>query len=218
MRGKRKGMKKRYSDGRRSGEFRRWTRHRREKLIHGDRAEKARIDLASKRAADQLEQIKAGADNFASDLEEAAKQFTKEELRKLRNKEPFTEEMIGKMLDRILHLAMRFFEALGHPLPCWEELMHTYVFRFAICACMHALRWIAVGGARKVGRERIRNDIIDASIAAYALCFDGILTKDDMAQEVYDNAQFILKQYLAFRPPANGVTQPPQQALSPSLT
>jgi hypothetical protein len=28
---------------------------------------------------------------------------------------------------------------------------------------MHALHWIAVGGAKQVGKERIRNDIVDAT-------------------------------------------------------
>ena len=65
---------------------------------------------------------------------------------------------------------------------------------------MHALRWIAVGGAKKVGKDRIRNDIIDASIVAQALSFDGLLSKDAMAQEIYDNSAFILKQFLAFVP------------------
>jgi hypothetical protein len=74
------------------------------------------------------------------------------------------------------------------------------IFRFSICATMHALRWIAVGGAKKVGKDRIRNDIIDASIAAQALCFDGLLSKDAMAQEIYSNSLFMLNQFLNFVP------------------
>jgi hypothetical protein len=57
-----------------------------------------------------------------------------------------------------------------------------------------------VGGAKKVGKDRIRNDIIDASIAAQALCFDGFLSKDAMAQEIYSNSLFMLNQFLNFVP------------------
>jgi hypothetical protein len=140
-----------------------------------------------------------------------------EELRRLRNKEPFTEEMIGKIHDRIFHFAAGFFATQGIPLPPWEELMHTYIFRFSICATMHALRWIAVGGVKKVGKDRIRNDIIDASIAAQALCFDGFLSKDVMAQEIYSNSLFILNQFLAFDPSKHAaIPQRPRQPRSGS--
>lgn len=200
MRGRRKGIKKRFSDGKRTTTFRRWAQRGRRKLERGDLVEQARFDRAREGAAEHLEAIKRGADGFAADLEEAAKQFADEELRRLRNKEPFTEEMIGKIHDRIFHFATGFFATQGMPLPPWQELMHTYIFRFSICATMHALRWIAVGGAKKVGKDRIRNDIIDASIVAQALCFDGLLSKDAMAQEIYDNSVFILKQFLAFAP------------------
>lgn len=84
--------------------------------------------------------------------------------------------------------------------------MHTYIFRFSICATMHALRWIAVGGAKKVGKDRIRNDIVDASIAAQALSFDSFLSKDAMAQEIYENSRFLLEQFLVFNPPVKAAT------------
>jgi hypothetical protein len=152
LRGKRKGMKKRFSDGR-TRSFRRWARRGRRKPEAGDPAEEARFSRAQEGAAAHLEEVKRGADGFAADLEEAAKQFTEEELRRLRNKEPFTDEMIGKIHDRIFHFVLGFLKARGMPLPPWEELIHTYIFRFSICATMHALRWIAVGGAKKVGKD-----------------------------------------------------------------
>jgi hypothetical protein len=209
MRGKRKGMKKRFSDGRRTTVFRKWGRHGREKLKKGEKAEVDRVVAASKEAVRHLELIKEGTKHFAVDLEEAAKQFTPEELRMLRNKERFTEQMTGKMLDRILHFAKGFFEATGwRELPAWEELAHTYIFRLAVCACMHALHWMAAGGAKKAGEDRIQNDIVDATFAAYATCFDGFLTKDKMALEIYKNAQFVLQQVLALKPPKKKAVSP----------
>jgi hypothetical protein len=50
-------------------------------------------------------------------------------------------------------------------------------FRFALCAFMHALHWRVKGGVEDRLPERMRNDI-DVSYAAYALCFDGIITED----------------------------------------
>jgi len=212
LRGRHKGAKKRFSDRKQTRTFRRWMRRGRVKLAAGNPSEQAHFERVSAGAVAHLEEIKRGSDTFAADLEEAAKQFTEEELRRLRNKEPFTDEMIGKLLDRIFHFAAGFYKALGKPLPPWEELMHTYIFRFSICATMHALRWIAVGGAKKVGKDRIRNDIVDASIAAQALSFDGFLSKDAMAQEIYENSRFLLEQFLAFKPPVKPDATSVQQA------
>lgn len=201
LRGRGKGTKKRFSDRKQTRAFRRWMRRGRAKLAAGDVSEQAHFERVSVNAAAHLEEIKRGSDSFATDLEEAAKQFTEEELRRIRNKEPFTDEMVGKLLARIFHFVDGFFKALGKPIPSWDELLHTYIFRFSLCATMHALRWIAVGGAKKVGKDRIRNDIVDASIAAQALSFDGFLSKDAMAQEIYENSKFLLEQFLAFKPP-----------------
>ncbi len=201
LRGRRKGTKKRFSDGKRTRTLRRWLRDSRPKLVAGRPAEIAHFERMSKHAQARLEEIKQGSETFAADLEEAAKQFTDEELRRIRNKEPFTDEMVGKRLDRVFHFANGFFEALGKPAPPWEDLMHSYIFRFSIAATMHALRWIAVGGAKKAGRDRIRNDIVDASIAAKSLSFDDLLSKDAMAQEIYGASNYLLKNFLAFKPP-----------------
>ena len=65
-----------------------------EKVIRGDKSEEACIAQA-RELPPNLELVKAEADNFAAGLEEAAKQFTDEELRRVRNKEPFTAEMIS---------------------------------------------------------------------------------------------------------------------------
>lgn len=42
----------------------------------------------------------------------------------------------------------------------------------------------------------------DTIIAAQALSFDGFLSKDAMAQEIYKNSSFLLEQFLAFKPPS----------------
>jgi hypothetical protein len=201
LRGKSKGLKKRFTDGRRSRGFRRWLGKGRNRLKRGTKAEVAHIATQAAEAAAHLAAIEKGAAHFAADLEDAAKQFTPEELRILRNKEQLTPEMLDKIIDRILHFALRFFE--GHPnirqLPTGAALLHTFIFRYALCATMHALRRMAAGGAKGAGQKRIRNDIIDVTFAAYGLCFDGLLTKDGMASEIYDNAKFMLDQFLARR-------------------
>jgi hypothetical protein len=53
---------------------------------------------------------------------------------------------------------------------------------------MHTLHWIAAGGAKDRNLEKFRNDMIDVAIAAYATCFDGLLSDDKLANEIYVRA------------------------------
>ena len=40
--------------------------------------------------------------------------------------------------------------------------------------------------------DRLRNDLIDVIFATYATYFDGLMSRDDKAQRVYNHAAFIL--------------------------
>jgi len=40
--------------------------------------------------------------------------------------------------------------------------------------------------------ENLPNDYIDVSVAAYATCFDGLLSKDEMTHGIYRKARFLL--------------------------
>ena len=44
-----------------------------------------------------------------------------------------------------------------------RALPYTFIFRYALAGYLVALRWMAVGGAKNVKPEKIRNDIVDAS-------------------------------------------------------
>jgi hypothetical protein len=68
-----------------------------------------------------------------------------------------------------MHFALKFFEAdpSRRELPPESELPYTFVFRFALCAYLHALHWIAAGGAKDRPLKKFRNDFIDVAFAAY---------------------------------------------------
>jgi hypothetical protein len=63
------------------------------------------------------------------------------------------------------------------PQPPALELPYTFIFRYALAGYLVALRWMAVGGAKNVKPEKIRNDIVDATFAAYATYFQGFFFK-----------------------------------------
>jgi hypothetical protein len=194
LKGKKKGRKKRFTGGRATRAFRKWCK-KRARAKAGDKRLQQQIVDAGKEAAAQLTAMLENAGTFAENIDEAAKRFTREELEILREHKPLPPEIVLKILEGTMDLAKQFFAL--HPdigqLPSSDELPHTFIFRFSLCAYLHALRWIVAAGAKDARLERIRNDMIDVTFAAYATCFDGLLSKDNMASELYENANFLLK-------------------------
>jgi hypothetical protein len=190
LRGKKKGSKKRLSDGRRSREFREWCR-KRANAERGNKPFEADILAGGKRAAEQLAEMLQGAGDFAENLREFGKNFTAEEMRTLREHEPIPQELFDKFLDIIFQMVARFFDQGGLEPPPAKELPHTFVFHFAVCAFAHALQWNAMGGAEKP--ENLVNDLVDVNIAAFATFFDGFMSTDARASAIYKNASVLLK-------------------------
>src|SRR5690606_14600855 len=110
---------------------------------------------------------------YASNLEAASKDYSQEELRILRKSEPVTEELFDKITKNILKMAAFLFAA--HPgvkeLPPAIELPYTFIFRYAMCGYLLALRWISLGGFKDARPERVRNDIVDVTFSAYGTYF-----------------------------------------------
>jgi hypothetical protein len=99
------------------------------------------------------------------------------------------------MAERVISLTIKFFEQ--HPdkvnMPTVWELPDTFLFRFAVCAYVQTLRRIRDGGAQDVKADKIANDIVDATFAAHATYFQGLLSKDAKATELHRNVKHVLK-------------------------
>jgi hypothetical protein len=139
----------------------------------------------------------AFATNFKDDLAKHAEtHFTAHELSTIRKGEQLTDAIVGKIIDGISHFAEKFYEmhpGWGKP-PTSTEMPYPFVFRYALCAYLHALHWIAVGGGKDRKDEKLTHDFVDVALVAYATCFDGLLTKDKVAMEIYNNARHLLDQ------------------------
>jgi hypothetical protein len=191
LKGRRKGMKKRLVGGGRTSAFRKWSRHTRERATCGDERSLRRIARRATGARAQLADMRKDAQTFQQNIDEARKLYTKEELDAFRENK-FTPALIDKLRGQVMDMTQQFYEC--HPdKPEWppkDDVFHTYIFRFALCARLHALYVIANGVAKEP--EHLPNDYIDVSVAAYATCFDGLLSKDKMTQDIYGKARFLL--------------------------
>ena len=81
------------------------------------------------------------------------------------------------------------------------EARDRFIFRFAICGYVSILMRIRDGGAGKITPEKLRNnDVIDVNIVAFATYFDGLLTADKRAAEIYEGAEFLLREVFTMSP------------------
>ncbi len=124
------------------------------------------------------------------------------ELKILRRHESYTPEMREKLIQNVLMFAKELFN--GHPavtkLPELAGVRDTFLFRYALCTYALILKAIEGGGVKK-NPEKLRNTMVDANFATFATYFDGLMTRDKIAREIYEDAEFLLREIFA-RPPA----------------
>jgi hypothetical protein len=195
LRGRKKGLKKRLTDKKRTRTFRNWCR-RREQIKKGDHAFEEERKRARAEAIGHLDHMFVNIKGLKDDLDaHAAQHYTADELSILRTRKPLTPALEAKLFDGIMDFALKLFGANPdqHELPPAAELPYAFTFRFALCANLHALHWIAAGGAKDRKLEKFRNDLVDVAFVAFATCFDGLLSNDKLANEIYDNAMLLLK-------------------------
>lgn len=192
LHGRKKGFKKRLTDGTRTRAFRKWCRIR--EVIKRDKKFEHR--QAHENALLHMEDVLKGGANFKNDLAKHAEtHFRTDELAIIRKGEKWTDAVTKTVLDGIFHFAQMFYAL--HPkwskLPESREVPYTFIFRYALCAYLHALHWISVGGAKDRKQERFGNDFVDVAIVAYATCFDGLITNDKLAMSIYKDARYLLE-------------------------
>lgn len=123
------------------------------------------------------------------------------ELQILRRREGYTQEMREKLIQNVLMLAKELFN--GHPavthLPELAEARDTFLFRYALCTYALILKAIEGGGVKK-NSQKLLNTMVDANFATFATYFDGLMTRDKLAGEIYADAEFFLRESFA-RPP-----------------
>lgn len=112
---------------------------------------------------------------------EMAKDYTKQERQAVLLGDDFPPGFMDKAAKSVLGMVAHVLEQ--HPgrvrTPSFAELPNTFLFRCALGLYLLALDWVARSGYESVRPERLRNDFVDVTFAAYASYFDGILSADE---------------------------------------
>jgi hypothetical protein len=208
LKGRRCGFTRRMVDRGQTWGFPEWCEGL-ERAAAGNKDLQHQIIESGKEADAHLKRMRDDQQNYGENLDAMSKNFSEAELKALRKHEPITGDMFGKIQSHVLEMAAFFFTAHPHftELPPARELPYTFIFRYAMAGYVVALRWMSVGGAKNVKPEKIRNDIVDATYAAYATYFQGLLSSDAGANEIYTDAKFLIGLFLETPPPPDHVVR-----------
>jgi hypothetical protein len=165
------------------------------RAIQGDIALTNQILEHGQTASDHFNKMRKDALLVVQGIKGYAKSYKPEYLLALKKKEELKAEVIGKIIKDIMLLAVTLFRK--HPdiqeIPPAPQVRNSYIFRFAISAYLLNLRWISDGGIENVSLDKLRNDVVDIGYVTYATFFDGLLTKDNKMEEIYQETCFILE-------------------------
>jgi hypothetical protein len=137
-----------------------------------------------------LTDMHEGAIDIIASLPEMSEQmFSESEIRIIRTNRRYTE----KMFANIFGAAEQIWEtladgyAISWPPMAREHLYDAYLFRYALGIVIYLLWWIRTGSQKVERLDRVRNDLIDLSLAVYGTYFDGFLTGDRRAEWLFQN-------------------------------
>jgi hypothetical protein len=188
-------------DGTQTREFSDYCRH----LLaakRGDLALQRQLLEHGREATAHIDQMLIDMPTLSSGIDLMAKTYSPAELKILRRRERHTPQMREKLVRNVLLLTGQVFKK--HPSvaesPNGPDVRDTFIFRYSLCACVSILKRIEDGGAGKAKPEKLRNDVIDVNFAAFATYFDGLLTADKRAAEIYAEAAFLLPEVFAVPP------------------
>lgn len=144
----------------------------------------------------QMARVLSDAINIPVAIDEIAKTFTEAELKIIRRTDlPLSEELASKVIKHVLLLTQSLYSL--HPrsavVRSFDELLNTFQFRAALCSYLWALDWISLAGPKSVKAEKIRNDLVDVNFAIFATYFDGLLSMDEKARRIYQQAAIVLE-------------------------
>jgi hypothetical protein len=137
-------------------------------------------------SASHLDRIRTVAQtaNFREKLKDVTNSFSANDLRIVRQKETFNDAMITRLALQVVRVAAEGFGCHRVRFPPAKEVTNTFLYRYALGFCSLAIRW-ASDGAQFVKGEKLRNDLVDLNFVSFATFFDGLLSADARAIDLY---------------------------------
>lgn len=203
------GLQKRLIDYDQTSTFARYVQDLR-KAQAGDLHIQQQLLDHGKEADRHLGLMLADATTMWKAIETVASQHSKDELRAVQVGKPYPPAFYEKVMRNVLQMAGRMFKSHpdAPPIPRIPDVPNTFIFRVALCGYLWAVNWAATGGAQGAKPERLRNDMVDTTLAAYATYFDGLMTRDRKALDLHQTARVWLCAIFSCQLPGGWLPRP----------
>jgi hypothetical protein len=193
MSGRRKGLQRRLIDEPQTRDFPVYARSLRLAQA-GSTSLQREIIALGKSATEHFDKMLRDAQEMREVFTTLGKAYSKEERIALRDRQPYTQAMIEKLVATLLEIAKTMFRDSTHVRrkPSYKELPNTFVFRGALTCYVMGITRAAQGGLLDVRAEKLRNDLVDMLLVAYGTFFDGILSDDKAMNHIFMEACHLL--------------------------
>jgi hypothetical protein len=138
--------------------------------------------------------ISAAVSRVMESRRDLANTYTEAEARTIRTRTKLPHSLKVKFVRNVCLLFWMLMR--DHPrvrdLPKnFDDGCNLYLFRFALCAHIWLLEWVAKGSNEQSNADRVRNDLIDLHVAVYGTYFDGLMTGDGKMAYIHSMARFM---------------------------
>jgi len=126
-----------------------------------------------------------------------------ERMARIRRHEVLTDEDLRLCFSMIIRLTrdyFDYFEPTQGLTPENSVVASSYPFRKALAGFALIVSWLERGGIGNAKTEKLRNDVIDTNVAAFATYFDGVLTNDSKLQQTHNHARYLLEHMFKVTP------------------
>ena len=153
-----------------------------------------RLPGKQKRAREYLDSLLPLGEEMRTEFKKLIAEFPQDDLKILRCEgqvEPQVLHMIGRTAARWTRVGLAH-AGIGE-MPRREDVKFSLPFRVAVCQAALLLHWARKSGLDSRPPEKLRNDMMDCAVSAYATFFDGLLTHDSTLREVHNFARALLR-------------------------
>lgn len=156
------------------------------------------IQQNQQRIAARMAEAEASAANLPVLFDRISRDFTRDELRAIATKKPHTRDIHFKFADRVVSPSRAVTQEVvateSWPKNISEAVNHL-PFRFAVCTMLLCFRWVEGGKQVNMRADKMKNDLIDANVAATATYFDAVLSTDQGLKDVQAQARQIIRAF-----------------------
>lgn len=169
------------------------------RLEHGEESVARHIAEQTAAARQHLDMLLGSNDALVSLIVELGKSTGDDLLKARRAGAQMPREDTVRLLESMEYMASRFFHHVlkVQALPSDPRLAsRCYLFRAAIAIRLLALKWAEHGGGvGDVKPEKLRNDFVDLTYAVAATYWDGFLTLDSKAFDIYTETEYLANEF-----------------------